>query len=136
MRETWVQFLGQEDLLEKGIATHSDILAWKIPWTEKPGGWEPWDHKQSDTTEQLNIYTYIYTYTGQRTFSQNMKKILTAQEEDKKKNIEKWAKYLNRHFIKENYKQLINTHVNVQHHFLLEICKLEPQDSDQLEYLK
>ena len=45
MRETWVQFLGQEDLLEKGIATHSGILAWKIPWTEKPGGWEPWDHK-------------------------------------------------------------------------------------------
>ena len=44
-QETRVQFLGQEDLLEKGIATHSDFLAWKIPWTEKPGGWEPWDHK-------------------------------------------------------------------------------------------
>ena len=33
-----VQFLGQEDLLEKGIATHSRILAWRIPWTEEPGG--------------------------------------------------------------------------------------------------
>ena len=38
MRETQVQSLGQEDLLEKEMATHSSILAWKIPWTEKPGG--------------------------------------------------------------------------------------------------
>ena len=37
-QETWVQFLGQEDPLEKEIATHSRILAWEIPWTEKPGG--------------------------------------------------------------------------------------------------
>ena len=38
MQETWVQFLGQEDPLEKEIATHSSILAWEIPWTEEPGG--------------------------------------------------------------------------------------------------
>ena len=37
MRETWVQSLGQGDPLEKGMATHSSILAWKIPWTEEPG---------------------------------------------------------------------------------------------------
>ena len=37
MREMRVQSLGQEDLLEKEMATHSSILAWKIPWTEKPG---------------------------------------------------------------------------------------------------
>ena len=37
IQETWVQSLGQEDLLEKEIATHSSILAWKVPWTEKPG---------------------------------------------------------------------------------------------------
>ena len=37
MQETWVQFLGQEDLLEKGMATHYSILAWKIPWTQEPG---------------------------------------------------------------------------------------------------
>ena len=37
MRETWVQSLGQEDLLEKKVATHSSILAWRIPWTEEPG---------------------------------------------------------------------------------------------------
>jgi len=38
MRETWVQSLGQEDPLEKEMATHSSILAWRIPWTEEPGG--------------------------------------------------------------------------------------------------
>ena len=38
MRETWVQSLGQEDPLEKGMATHSSILAWRILWTEEPGG--------------------------------------------------------------------------------------------------
>ena len=37
MWETWVQSLGQEDLLEKEMATHSSVLAWKIPWTEEPG---------------------------------------------------------------------------------------------------
>ena len=37
MRETWVQSLGWEDPLEKGTATHSSILAWRIPWTEEPG---------------------------------------------------------------------------------------------------
>ena len=37
MRETWVQPLGQEDLLEKGKATHSSIVAWRIPWIEEPG---------------------------------------------------------------------------------------------------
>ena len=37
MQETWVQSLGQEDLLEEEMATHSGILAWKIPWTEEPG---------------------------------------------------------------------------------------------------
>ena len=38
MQETWVQYLGGEDPLEKGMATYSSILAWRIPWTEKPGG--------------------------------------------------------------------------------------------------
>ena len=37
MQETWVQSLGQEDPWEKELATHSSTLAWKIPWTEKPG---------------------------------------------------------------------------------------------------
>ena len=38
MQETWVLFLGQEDPLEKYMATHSSILAWRISWTEEPGG--------------------------------------------------------------------------------------------------
>ena len=38
MQETWVQSLGREDLLQKEIATHSSILVWEIPWTEKPSG--------------------------------------------------------------------------------------------------
>ena len=38
MQETWVQSLGWEDFLEKGMATHSSILAWRIPWAEEPGG--------------------------------------------------------------------------------------------------
>ena len=38
MRTTWVLSLGQEDPLEKGMATHSSTLAWRIPWTEEPGG--------------------------------------------------------------------------------------------------
>ena len=38
VQETWVRSLGQEDPLEKGMATHSNILAWRIPWIEEPGG--------------------------------------------------------------------------------------------------
>ena len=38
MQETWVRSLGQEDPLQKKMATHSSILAWKIPWTVEPGG--------------------------------------------------------------------------------------------------
>ena len=38
VQETWVRSLGQEDSLEKGMATHSSILAWKIPRTQEPGG--------------------------------------------------------------------------------------------------
>ena len=40
MQETWVCPLGQEDSLKKGMATHSSVLAWKIPWTEEPDGLE------------------------------------------------------------------------------------------------
>ena len=42
MQETQVSSLGQEDPLKKGMATHSSILAWRIPWIEKPGGLQPW----------------------------------------------------------------------------------------------
>ena len=50
MQETWVQFLGWEDALEKEMAIHSSILAWKIPWTEEPGGLQSMGSQESDTT--------------------------------------------------------------------------------------
>ena len=55
VRETQVQYLGWEDLLEKKMATHSSILAWKIPWTEEPVGYSPWGHKELDMTERLHF---------------------------------------------------------------------------------
>ena len=53
MRETRDQPLGPEDLLEKEMATHSSIPAWKIPWTEKPGGLQSMRSQESDMTERL-----------------------------------------------------------------------------------
>ena len=47
---------GSEDPLEKGMTTHSSILAWKIPWTESLEGYSPWGRKESDTTEQLTLH--------------------------------------------------------------------------------
>ena len=55
MKETWVRSLGGEDRLEEGMATHSSILAWRIPWTEKLGGLQSKGRKESDPTEQLHF---------------------------------------------------------------------------------
>ena len=52
MRETWVRSLGWGDPLEKGKATHSSILAGRIPWTV----YSPWGHQESDTTELLSLH--------------------------------------------------------------------------------
>jgi len=54
IQEIWVQFLGHKDPLEKEIATHSSILAWRIPWTEEPGRLQSMGFQGSDTTYQLN----------------------------------------------------------------------------------
>ena len=61
MQETWVRSLGLEVPLEKEMATYTSNLAWKIPWTEEPGGLQtargvlcPWGHKESDMTQRLN----------------------------------------------------------------------------------
>ena len=51
----WVQSLSQENPLEKEMATHSSILAWRIPWTESLAGYSSWGHKESDVTEQLTL---------------------------------------------------------------------------------
>ena len=47
--ETWVLSVGWEDPLEKKMATHSSVLAWKVPWTEEPGGLQSMGHKILDT---------------------------------------------------------------------------------------
>ena len=52
MQETWVQFLGWEDPLEKGMATHSSIIAWRIQWIEEPGG------LQSMGSDSINTCTF------------------------------------------------------------------------------
>ena len=54
MQDPRVQSLGQEDPLEKGMAVHCSILAWRIPWTEEPGGLVSVE-SQSDTTERLTL---------------------------------------------------------------------------------
>ena len=54
MWETWVQSLGWEEALEKGMATHSSILAWRIPWIEEVGGQQSM-RSQRDTTERLSL---------------------------------------------------------------------------------
>ena len=53
MRETWVRSLGLEDPLEKGKATHSSILAWRIPWTEEPGGLHSLQSSVHSSAEQI-----------------------------------------------------------------------------------
>ena len=61
MQETWVRFLGWEDPLEKGMATHASTLAWRIPWTEELGGLQSvesqrmghdWENQQAHTGYQ------------------------------------------------------------------------------------
>ena len=53
MQEMWVLSLGREDPLEKEMATLSNTLAWRIAWTEEPGGLQPMGSQESDTTERL-----------------------------------------------------------------------------------
>ena len=59
MWEAWVRSLGQEDPLEKEMATHSSILAWRIPWTEELGGLQSTGRKESDTTERLHFHFHL-----------------------------------------------------------------------------
>ena len=53
MQEMWVLSLGREDPMEKEMATLSSTLAWRIAWTEEPGGLQPMGSQESDTTERL-----------------------------------------------------------------------------------
>ena len=60
MQETRVPSLGREDPTEKGMTTHSNILAWRIPWTKEPGGLWSMGWQESDTTEQLTLSLYFH----------------------------------------------------------------------------
>ena len=69
MQETWVHSLGQEDLLEKGMATHSTNLAWRIPRTEEPGGLQSMGSQRNSflnliTPLKISKYAPILKYWG------------------------------------------------------------------------
>ena len=59
MWETQVQSQGQEDSLEKGMATHSSILAWRIPWTDKPGGLKSMGSQRVRHDRATNTFTFL-----------------------------------------------------------------------------
>ena len=61
MQETWIWSLGQEDPLVNGMATHSSILAWRMPWRNL-AAYSPWDHKESNTPERLTLS--LFTFNG------------------------------------------------------------------------
>ena len=70
-QETWVQSLGQEDPLEEGMATHSSIISWRIPWTEEPGGLQPiglqgirhdWACTHTQHAIWISYFTCIFIY--------------------------------------------------------------------------
>ena len=60
MQETRVRSLGQDHPLEKGMAAHSSILAWRIPWTEEPGGVQSRGRTESGTTERLTLLLFSF----------------------------------------------------------------------------
>ena len=66
MQETLVQSLGRGDPLEKGMATHSSILAWKISWTEESDMLQPWGCRESDMTEQCGTQVNVWVRTEGR----------------------------------------------------------------------
>ena len=61
VQETWIQSLGQEDPLKKGMATHSSILAWRMPWIEEPGGLQSMGSQRVGYNWVTNRYTHTHT---------------------------------------------------------------------------
>ena len=59
MQETWVQSLDQEDPLEKGLATHSSILVWRIPWTQESGGLQSMDRVAKSQTQRTDYHFHF-----------------------------------------------------------------------------
>ena len=77
-KETQVRSLGWEDPLKEEMATHSSVLAGKIPWTEKPSGLWSMGLKESDTTE-VTEHTHTHTYTTQKAHSPSSVYMLVIQ---------------------------------------------------------
>ena len=61
MQETWVRSLGREDPLQKGMATHSSILAWRTPWTEEPGGLQSMGSQRVGHDQATNTFTATFS---------------------------------------------------------------------------
>ena len=59
---TWVLFLGREDPLEESMATHSSILAWKLPWTEEPGRLQSMGLQRVTTKQHVCLFVYSHSY--------------------------------------------------------------------------
>ena len=74
MQETWVQSLAWEDPLEKGTATHSSVLAWRISWNISP-----WGCKQSDTAEQLSPLQEGRAQEGNRSESERVSRLVVSE---------------------------------------------------------
>ena len=62
MQETWIQSLGWEDPLEKEVATHSSILAWRIPWTEEPGGLQSMESQRVGHNSDFDTHLHYICY--------------------------------------------------------------------------
>ena len=73
MQETWVQSPGGEDPLEKDMATHSSILAWRIPWTEEPDGLQSMGLQRVEDKSAINIHTHTQTHTQTHTHTQSLR---------------------------------------------------------------
>ena len=102
MQETWVRSLGWEDPLEKGTATHSSILAWRIPWTEEPGRQPSMGSQRSDTTERLSLHFFMIQYQGSFPFQHKNNPFLDygkAQREGRNDIYSKY-KYLEKYYKK------------------------------------
>ena len=68
MQQTWVWSLGQEDPLEKGMATHSSIFAWRIPWTEEPGGLQSTGSQRVRHDRVTITFSFIFGIWAKRIF--------------------------------------------------------------------
>ena len=69
MEETRVQLLGQEDPLEKEMATHASTVAWKIPWTEEPGGLQSMGRQRAGPDSATFTFTFLAELGAQLTFT-------------------------------------------------------------------